>query len=291
MLFDVPDVQMLSQLLEISPGRLFHLASRVDHYYRNTTIPKSDGALRKLRIPVGDLKLTQQKIKEVILDQVPLPAWVHGGVRRKSPKSNAAVHVGQPVVYTIDIKSFFPSVTPSQVKTVFRQLGFGEQPSNLLTRLTTSQFELPQGTHTSTALANLVLLHADWRIANLGRAHGFGNTRFVDDVSASGKRRLYKFRNLIDRIIESEGFDIKSEKRFTMDAGQRQVVTKLVVNAKVNLTCESRRKIRQEVLNDECVKRGELTPSVKGRLGWFVFINPDAGAKLLAHVVAELGRR
>jgi RNA-directed DNA polymerase len=291
MTFDVPDVGTLSQLLEISTGKLFHLASRVDQYYRNTTIPKPDGTLRKLRVPMGDLKLTQQRIKDVILDRVPLPAWVHGGVRRRSPKSNAAVHVGKPLVYTIDIKSFFPSVTPLQVRTVFRQLGFGEQPSNLLARLTTSQHELPQGTHTSTALANLVLLHADWRISNVGREHGFVLTRFVDDVSTSGGLRLYKFRNLIDRIIESEGFSIKSEKRFTMPSETRQVVTKLGVNMKVNLTRENRQKIRREVLTEAYARKGDLTLSTGGRLGWLAFINPDAGAKLLAHVVSEAGRR
>jgi len=290
MIFDVPDVRTLSQLLEISCGKLFHLASRVDQYYRNTTIPKPDGTLRKLRVPMGELKLVQQRIKELILDRVPLPAWVHGGVRRRSPKSNAAVHVGKPLVYTVDIKSFFPSVTPLQIRTVFRQLGFGEPPSNMLARLTTSQYELPQGTHTSTALANLVLLHADWRIANVGRGHGFELTRFVDDVSTSGSPRLYKFRNLIDRIIESEGFSIKSEKRFTMPSGTRQVVTKLGVNHKVNLTRENRQKIRREVLTEAYARKGDLTLSTRGRLGWLAFINPDAGAKLLAHVVSEAGR-
>jgi len=103
MTFEVPDMRTLSQLLEISPGKLFHLASRVDHYYRNTSIPKPDGTLRKLRVPMGDLKAIQQKIKEVILDRVPVPAWVHGGVRRRSPKSNAAVQVARPLVYPIDI--------------------------------------------------------------------------------------------------------------------------------------------------------------------------------------------
>jgi RNA-directed DNA polymerase len=289
-MFEVPDVTTLSKLLGISPAKLFHLASRVDHYYRNTSIPKPDGTLRRLRVPMGDLKLVQRRIKEEILDLVPLPVWVHGGVRRRSPKSNAAVHVGQPLVYTIDIKSFFPSVTPLHVRAVFRQLGFGEGPSNMLARLTTSQYELPQGTHTSTALANLVLLHADWRIANVGREHGFEFTRFVDDVSASGSRRLYKFRNLIDRIIESEGFTIKGEKRFTMPSGAQQVVTKLAVNQKVNLTRENRQKIRREVLTGASARKGDITLSTMGRLGWLAFINPEAGAKLLARVVADAVR-
>ncbi len=288
MTFEVPDVKTLSQLLEISPGKLFHLASRVDQYYRNAAIPKPDGTFRKLRVPMGALKQAQQRIKGVILDRVPMPAWVHGGVRHKSPRSNAAVHIGRPLVYTIDIKSFFPSVTPHQVRMVFKKLGFGEQPANLLMRLTTSQFELPQGTHTSTALANLVLLRADWRIVNIGRQHGFEFTRFVDDVSTSGSLRLYKFRNLIDRIIESEGFRIKSEKRFTMPSGTRQVVTKLVVNKKVNLTRESRQEIRREVMTEAFARKGGLTLSTAGRLGWFAFINPDAAAKLMSHVSSEV---
>jgi RNA-directed DNA polymerase len=287
MIFNVPDVAALSRLLEISSGELFHLASRPDAYYRNKTIPKKDGTLRQLRVPRGALKVAQQKIKERILDQVPTPAWVHGGVRRKSPKTNASVHVGKPLLYTIDIESFFPSVTPLQIRTVFRELGFGEPAVRLLACLTTSQFQLPQGTHTSTALANLVLRHIDWRIVNLGRIHGFDFSRFVDDVSASGTRRLYKLRRLIDRIVESQGFGIKSKKRFSIPAGMQQVVTGLTVNEKVNLTRENRQTIRREVLTEARARKGKLTASTGGRLGWLTHINPDAGAKLLARAVAE----
>lgn len=290
MLFDIPDLRSLSRLLEMSPGKLLHLASRVDHYYRPKSIPKSDGTERQLLVPMGDLKSVQKNVKERILDEVPLPSCVYGGVHWRSPKGNAAAHVGQPVVYTLDIKSFFPSVRPEYVERAFRRLGVGEKPARLLSRLTTFQHQLPQGTHTSTALANLVLLRADLRIRRLALDHGFTYTRFVDDLSLSGSRRLYKFRKLIVRIVESEGFSIKLEKQFTMPAGSRQVVTKLIVNTKVNLAREKRQQIRREVLKEAQARKGDLSAKTKGRLAWLSYINPGVGSKLKSHLQREEAR-
>lgn len=236
--------------------------------------------MRNLLVPSGALKSIQKQIKEVILDEVPWPVCVYGGVRRRSTKANAAVHVGQPVIFTLDIKSFFPSVRPGRVVQAFEGIGFGEPAAKLLARLTTFDNQLPQGTHTSTALANLVLSRADFRITRLANEHGFTYTRYVDDLSLSGGGRLYKFRNLIVRIIEDEGFQIKIEKKHTESSRVRQIVTKLVVNTKVNLTREKRQEIRRAVLSEAHQTNGVLSPRGKGLLAWLSYINPKAGAKV-----------
>jgi RNA-directed DNA polymerase len=280
MLFDIPDLDSLSRLVDMPRGQLAHLASRVERYYRPKSITKPDGTSRLLLVPRGELRWVQKKIKKVILDRIPWMSCVYGGVRGKSAKSNAAAHAAQPVVFTLDIKSFFPSVTPERVSQGLQQLGFGERPARILARLTTFKHQLPQGTHTSTALANLALTRADLRIRRLASMHGFTYTRFVDDLSLSGGRRLYKFRKLVIRIIEDEGFQIKLEKKHTMPAGTRQVVTKLVVNTKVNLTRERRKEIREEVLTEARRLKGVLSGRTKGRLAWLSFVNPEVGSKL-----------
>jgi RNA-directed DNA polymerase len=277
---DIDDVRALSAKLRIPECRLFHVAGRIKHFYRSKPMPKPDGSTRVLLVPCGELKAIQKRIKEEILDQVPWMDCVYGGIRKRSTKANALAHVGQAVVYTLDIKSFFPSVRPERVLASFVHLGIAESPARLLARLTTSEHQLLQGTHTSTALANLVLYRGDVRLSLLAKQHGFTYTRFVDDISLSGGLRLLGFRNLIVRIIEDEGFQIKAEKKHTQTSGMSQTVTKLTVNTTVNLTCQKRREIRKAVFADAQKAYGDLSSRTKGQLAWLTYINPVVGAKL-----------
>lgn len=211
---------------------------------------------------------------------------IHGGIRSRSIVSNAEAHVRKPVVFAMDVKDCFPSIGPDRVLRVFKGLGFEDEAAELLVILTTWKFQLPQGAHTSTALANLALAEVDFRIARLAEIHGFAYTRYVDDITISGNWRLLKFRRLLIRIVEYEGFRVKPEKVETMQMGMRQVVTKLVVNGKVNLPREKRESLRKELLPHFGNPSSHITPSTLGRLHWLNFINPVLGKSLLERIQA-----
>jgi RNA-directed DNA polymerase len=270
----------LAGLLEISPQEIDYVTSRLHTFYKAKSQPKADGTSRKLLVPYGRLKELQLLIKERVFDRIPLLPCVQGGVKNKSVISNALPHVGQTIVFSIDIKNFFPSVSPTRVVRIFRSIGFGEEAAEILTKLTTWQFQLPQGTHTSTAIANLSLGEIDKRIRTLSTMHGFAYTRYVDDLTLSGGYRILKFRGLLQRIVESDGFSVKPEKTVTMHAGMRQVVTKLVVNGKVNLSWEQRNEIRKEVLQCLSNPGQEIPASTRGRVAWLRSVNPRFGKKL-----------
>ena len=215
---------------------------------------------------------------------------IHGGIRGKSIRSNASSHTGKAVVFAMDIKDCFPSIGPHEVGLLLQKLGFADDASEILVKLTTWKFQIPQGAHTSMALANLALAGIDLRIKGLALIHGFSYTRYVDDISISGSWRLLKFRKLLLRIIEYEGFRVKANKVETMHRGMRQVVTKLVVNGKVNLPREKREAIRKELqplLRDPSIS---MTPSSLGRLHWLKFINPTVGEPLVEKLKGAVAR-
>jgi len=282
MLFDVVDKTKLSKLLAVAPREIDHVLRNLDRYYRPANVPKRDGSRRMLLVPHGKLKLLQQKIKWHILDKVPFLDCVHGGVKGRSVISNALPHVQKSVVFSVDLKDFFPHVTPDRVCQIFRALGFGEECAKALAKATTWKHQLPQGASTSTCLANLSLLRVDWRLRRLAQIQHFSYTRYVDDLTLSGEWRLLKFRRLIPRIIESEGFCVKPQKTVTMREGERQVVTQLVVNTKVNMTREWRKRLRSQVFGR---LRGEYCDisanSIRGSMNWFFYLNREVGGKLL----------
>lgn len=122
-------------------------------------------------------------------------------------------------------------------------------------------------------------MRIDRRILKLKNEHGFNYSRWVDDLSFSGGVRLLKIRSLLRRIIEDEGFKVNPAKIQTMLAKDRQVVTKLVVNAQVNLPRDQRKEIKSAVKT--CLARGEdLPPKIAGRMHWLRAVNPIVGSKL-----------
>jgi RNA-directed DNA polymerase len=284
-MFVIGDKTQLAKLLAVAPQEIDYVLRNLQRYYRPSKIRKRDGSFRKLLAPQGKLKVLQSKIKSHILDQVPLFECVHGGVRRRSIVSNALPHIHKQVVFSVDLKDFFPHVTPDRVYRIFRALGFGEDCALLLQKATTWQHQLPQGAPTSTGLANLSLVRADFRLLRLAEKYQFCYTRYVDDLTFSGGSRLLNFRKLVPRIIESEGFSVKPEKIVTMHMGQRQVVTRLVVNDKLNMPREWRKDVRTQVFGQMAGRSdGVSIESVRGQANWLRYLNPQLGEKLLGRM-------
>jgi RNA-directed DNA polymerase len=285
-LFSVSNTAQLATLLKVSPGEINHIVSRLGKHYLRRSRKKPDGTKRILFVPSDTLKLLQRKIYDHILSKVPLLPCVFGGVKDKSPIQNAAIHTNKPVVFKMDIAQCFPSIGPGRVQAIFQTLGFGPEATGLLTKLTTWHNELPQGAPTSNALANLALLRIDLRITRLKERQGFDYSRWVDDLTFSGPEKLLKFRRLLQRIVEDEGFNVKPDKTKTELAKDRQTVTNFVVNTKVNLSREKRSAIKKEVMM-ACGSDQELSPSTAGKMYWLRAVNPDTGARLVKRALGS----
>ncbi|MGI0084871.1 MAG: reverse transcriptase family protein [Nitrososphaerales archaeon] len=285
-LFTLSSKAQVSHLLDVPPGVIGYVLSRIDRFYVRDERPKPGGGTRVLLKPRGRLIDIQARIKRAILDKVPPLPYVHGGISRRSIITNARPHVGAEVVLALDIKDCFPSIGPERSLTVFNELGITGEAARILVMLTTFQFQLPQGTKNSPALANLALRSIDRRLGALAAQYGCSYTRFVDDITISGGRRLLKFRRLVHRIVSSEGFALKNKKE-PMLGSEPQVITKLLVNHKVNVTKDRRTAIRKEAFTPSANGQIEVPPSTMGKVRWLKSINPEVGTRLLARMAAS----
>jgi RNA-directed DNA polymerase len=281
-LFDIGSTEELARLLLVHPSELEQVVFSRGKLYRSQRIRKASGALRILHVPQGQLKLLQQKINQHILGTVEPLRCVHGGVRGRSVITNARPHVRKAIVFSVDVKDFFPSVSSKMIRVIFEALGFRGEAADLLVQATTWDGHLPQGAPTSSAIANLSMIRVDVRLEGLAVIHRFDYTRYVDDLTFSGPERLKKFRGLIQRIVEEEGFNVNPDKIRTMHSGVCQVVTKIVVNTKLNLSREDRKQIRQNALQRAAVPRrtGNDDSSLRGQLSWLHSVNPALGVKI-----------
>src|SRR5688572_14108516 len=174
----------------------------------------SDGTPKQriIRPSFRRLKEIQRAIKINILSKIELPLNVQGGVKKKSNITNAKIHQGNKYKFCTDLQNFFPSVTFKQIYNMFLELGYSNHVSNILTKLTSIEFELPQGTPTSTAIANLVFLKIDKELIELAKVNQIKYTRYVDDLTFSSSKDFRFITVQIIEIIKANGFKISYRK-------------------------------------------------------------------------------
>jgi RNA-directed DNA polymerase len=269
----------LAEILQVGPGEIDYLISALPRFYRFKSEPKPNGGQRVFYIPQGRLRKIQDKIRERILSQAGFSQNLHGGIKGKSALTNVRNHRNKEAVLALDIKGFFPSIRPSRVIGVFEGLGFSGEAARILTRLTTYENQLPQGPPTSTAIANLCIPRIDARLGGIARSQHFYQTRFVDDMTVSGSKRLAKFARLAGRIVEEDGFSVKQgPKGKLMLQNERQKVTGLGLNFRVNVERERRQDVLHEAVQG--LKLGPLNEATRGRLGWVKSANPRIANRL-----------
>lgn len=273
-------------------------------HYRLQVLKKGD-KVRHLRVPKAELKAVLRRIKDRILDPLPLSDAVHGGVRGRSPGTNARRHLAKRSVVTVDVKQFFPQVRHTVVYRMFRrEFGFGRDVASLLTRLTTFRAELPQGSPTSTSVANLLLSKPLDKPTEAGAAgRGVEYTRFVDDAAMSGEDP----RPLISAVakrLSTRGLRVhrpnlknpeKSKLRLMPSTGP-QKVTGLNVNAPggPSVPREIRDKVRAAIHQVPALAEADLPKaarSLHGRIAHIAQFNPGAAARLRTSLEQALAGR
>ena len=246
----------LLSLLKLNKMKLGDLLSKLDDYYYESKKPKRDkkgnvktdsegNILYRVLYPSkGELKLIQARIKDRILDKLELPIFVQGGVKGRDNVTNALFHKGNKFFFLTDIKKFFPSIRHFQVYEMLVSNDFSPTIAGILTKLTTHQGRLPQGTPTSTALANLTFCIVDARLSEFCNEHDLTFTRFVDDITISNKHPFKQLSDPIAKIITGHGYTI-SRKKTVYKVGPTNVTGVSVHNNFLTTTTEF-----QDSLND-----------------------------------------
>jgi RNA-directed DNA polymerase len=257
----------LSRRLGATPEQL----AAVGIVYHQFQVPKRSGGMRTISAPDKPLKQTQRLILRKLLGKLKSHPSATGFERGYSIVSNALPHVGQEVVVRLDLKDFFASTKAARIDNYFRKIGWNAEAAALLTRLCTHESSLPQGAPTSPRLSNLLNHHLDARLSALAQSLGMAYSRYADDMifsgpaamNQSGKKsgRSNAVIEFAKRIVKEEGYILHTAKKLRIARKHdRQLVTGLVVNQKVNLPRKKRRWLRAVEHHIKANKPATLTP-------------------------------
>jgi retron-type reverse transcriptase len=272
-------------------------------------IPKRRGGKRVILAPMTELKAIQRKIYHEILANNPVHYSVHGFVPGRSIITNAAPHVGKAVVLNMDLKDFFPSIGFRRVRGLFISADYSFAVANALALLCTERDRKPmlkggktvyvragertlvQGAPTSPVLANLLARRMDIRLETLAYKCGMNYTRYADDLTFSGDEygKMMAMQALVRQIIAEEGFVLNEEITRIYRQSNRQMVTGIVVNERVNTPRDLRRTVRAILHN--AAKTGlaaqnrdnypDFRAYLRGLIGHIHQANPDHAKPLL----------
>jgi len=245
--------------------------------------------------PTGILKEMQKSVQRNLLGRILLPDYLCGGVKGRTLLDNVLMHLGAKVLVTMDIKSFFPSITNKQVYAVWRRvLNCSDRIAAILTKLTTFERHLPQGAPTSTTLANLVLFSLDAPIRSECSRLSVRYSTWVDDLAFSGDNAR-EVINVAVRALAVSGFRAPHKKQRTMGPGTRRVLTKVLLGRFPTALPERISQLRSGIhkLKTGQIARDDLPAylrSLEGSIAHVASIDPHKGKMLhgqLAGVLQE----
>jgi retron-type reverse transcriptase len=231
-----------------------------DSRYSEIQLPKKNGSKRKIHAPDKYLKLVQKVCLELlyILTLHKIRKSCHGFISGKSILTNARSHINKNIVCNFDISNFFPSISFRRVKSTLsgNSLGINSKQEEFLffiANISTYKGFLPQGSPLSPYIANLVTISLDSKFENFARNKNYKYTRYADDItiSTNDKIEIKKIGKTVERILKSEGFTLNKEKSRLHKKNQRQSVTGVIVNQKMNVTRNYIRKVRSILFNWE----------------------------------------
>lgn len=239
--------------------------------YKSFSIKKKSGKDRQLSAPAPGLKLIQQCLNAIFQAYYVANDAACGFVPNKNITDGAKLHTNQAYVYNIDLKDFFDTITFPRVKKVLSLPPFNLKdereplgyvitslcchPKKLLVKdVDGNKIEeikncLPQGAPTSPILTNIVCRNLDRHLAGLAKRFRAQYSRYADDITFSCNYNIFKsnsdFLKELHRIIEEEqGLQINPNKTRMQTRNQRQEVTGLKVNKKVNINTHYVKQLR-----------------------------------------------
>lgn len=241
--------------LGFSGKALYSVSNHINKHYKPVKIPKGNGEFRQLYVPDEFLKAIQRSINETLLSSEEISPYATAYRLGGSTKVNANPHVGKPVLLKLDIRHFFDHlIYPILKQKAFPKERYSEQNRVLLSLLCVYMDALPQGAPTSPTISNIVMKDFDNTIGLWCSNNQISYTRYCDDMTFSGNFDPHPVVQLVKAELRKLGLFLNEKKTVVVREGQKHSVTGIVVNERLSVPLEYKKKIRQEMYY--CMKFG-----------------------------------
>lgn len=238
----------LSALVGFNKKYLKRASAHTSSFYKRHVIPKKNKKLRILDEPLPNLKEIQYWILNNILNKIKISRYAKAYTSGRNIKDHVKYHKSQKMVLTLDIKDFFTNITSEHINSFFIQLGYSNYVANLLTKLCCLNNSLPQGAPTSPILSNIIMKPFDEVISTFCKNSNLRYSRYADDLAfSSDKIDVNELTTLINSNLNIIGLKLNESKTMLMSNNQRQIISGIITNSKIQVPREKRDELRQAI--------------------------------------------
>lgn len=258
------DFSSLASFLGIKTGYLSKIINNIsDKSYKEFQIPKKNGGYRVIYTPNSELLYMQKKISELLSNSFHPYKRSYAFTKNRSIIDNARLHLNKNFVLNLDIKNFFPSISFIRVRFMFiNYFKLNKNISTVLAKIcchpgndTTASF-LPQGGAASPVISNIICKTLDKDLVKLcSNFKGITYSRYADDITLSSNHKFSKKLIFFEngeinlgedmlKIFKNNYFEVNYKKLRLQTKHEKQVVTGIKVNEKLNLNRTYIREIR-----------------------------------------------
>lgn len=228
--------------------KLYSISNRIEDNYKVFKIKKRNGKYRTIHEPNSTLKYIQRQILTNILNDMKISKYAKAYHKGIGLKDNAIEHTNKEMILKLDLENFFDNISFIDVyNTCFPIEYFPKSIGMLLTYLVTYEDHLTQGSPTSSYISNLVMRDFDEELGNYCHNIDVSYTRYSDDMTFSGNFNPTDIIKKVNQLLKKTNLSLNKDKIHVISKNNKQIVTGIVVNKKLSIDINYRKKIRQEI--------------------------------------------
>lgn len=227
---------------------IYSISNNIENNYKVYKIKKRSEKYRTIYEPNSILKQIQKNILVNILNNKSISKYAKAYHRGIQLKDNAMPHINKQLILKLDIKDFFENISFIEIyNTCFPIEYFPKSIGMILTYLCSYDEHLTQGSPTSAYISNLVMKDFDEVLGLWCENNNISYTRYSDDMTFSGNFNPSEIIIKVRKMLYKLGLELNNKKIHLVHNSQSQNITGIVVNEKIQVSINYRKKIRQEI--------------------------------------------
>ncbi len=253
-LFKIQSKKRLRAILHLSKDELEFLTKDTGKNY--VTYPITQGTKQRIiQIPKHGLKKIHKQLF-VFLQRIEAPDYLHSGTKGRSYVTNANAHRTQRELLKLDIKQFYPSVSPSHIYYFFNnKMQCSKDVSWLLQELCICDKILPTGSCISQIIAFYAYKDMFDELEHLSSESSLTMTCYVDDLTFSGENISKEFSYRAKQIVKKAGL-IAHKEHFYGESAAKLVTGVIIKDNELRVQNCKQQQIHNDMTVVKTMKKG-----------------------------------
>lgn len=203
---DATTTEEISQILKVPVSRLQNWTDQGnDLRYAVRIVNSQKGKPRRVFAPKDELKNISRALRSDLIKKSSVLRYSHGFVQGRTTRTNAEVHLGQPVVWKVDVKNAFQSISRPEIEKLLKRT-YSPQLAEMFAGWVCRNDWLVPGNPAAPDLFNYYTVPMVWVLAYMAKEKGLRFSAYADDFYFSGEKIGPKFRSAVISTLSRFGF-------------------------------------------------------------------------------------